>query len=63
MRNADTKRENNRMCDHDDFNIDDIADAFGFFETQIEGERDEDGPGDPSVEDTLKTDLDYLDDE
>lgn len=50
------------MCDFDDdIDIDDIAFGFGFIETQIEGEREGYDPGDPSVEDTLETDLDYLD--
>ena len=51
------------MCDHDDIDIDDIAFGFGFIETQIEGEKEEYDPGDPSPSDTLKTDLDYLNEE
>jgi hypothetical protein len=49
------------MCDNDGIDISDIAHGFGFVETQIEGEKEEQGPGDPEVADTLKTDLDYLD--
>lgn len=50
------------MCDFDN-DIDDIAFAFGFVETQVEGEQEEQGPGYPSPADTLVTDLEYLDDE
>jgi hypothetical protein len=49
------------MGDQDDIDIDDIAFGFGFIETQVEGE-DECDLGDPSVEDTPKIDLDYLED-
>ena len=35
----------------------------GFVETQVEGEKEEQDPGDPSPEDTLQTDLNYLDEE
>ncbi|MEW6291662.1 MAG: hypothetical protein AB1545_17665 [Thermodesulfobacteriota bacterium] len=55
------------MCDNFDDDGIDIEDAArfwgGFVETQVEGEESEQDPGDPSPEDTLKTDLDYLDDE
>lgn len=54
------------MCDDfddDGMDVDDIAFAFGFIESQIEGEREEQDPGDPSPEDTLETDLDYLNEE
>ena len=51
------------MCDDDGIDISDIFHGFGFVETQIEGEKEEQGPGEPSPEDTLETDLDYLDKE
>jgi hypothetical protein len=52
------------MYDYDnDFDVRNIADAFGFFEAMADDERAEDSPGDPSPSDTLKTDLDYLDEE
>ena len=49
------------MCDDDFF--EDAAFWGGFVETQIEGEKDDQDPGDPEVADTLETDLDYLDEE
>jgi hypothetical protein len=51
------------MCDDDGMDVDDIAFAFGFVDTMIEGEKKEQDPEDPSPADTLKTDLDYLDEE
>lgn len=44
-----------------DIDIDDRAFVFGFIETQVESEDEVELP-DPSVEDTLKIDLDYLED-
>lgn len=49
------------MCDDDFF--DDAAFWGGLALTQSDGEREEQDPGDPSPEDTLATDLDYLDEE
>jgi hypothetical protein len=52
------------MCDFDDdIDIEDAAFWGGFVQTQAESEENEQDPGDPSPEDTLKTDLDYLDEE
>ena len=49
------------MCDDNFF--DDAKFWGGYAETQIEGEKEEQGPGDPSPDDILETDLDYLDEE
>ena len=55
------------MCgeffDDDGIDLEDAAFWGGFAWTQVEGEKEEQDPGDPSPEDTLKTDLDYLDEE
>ncbi len=53
------------MCDNfddDGFDVEDAAFWLGFIETQIEGETEELGCGDPA-EDDLETDLDYPDKE
>lgn len=52
------------MCDNfddDGINLEDAAFWGGFVQTQVEGEEPEQDIGDPSPEDTLVTDLDYLD--
>ena len=54
------------MCDDfddDGFDLEDAAFWGGFVETQVEGEKEDQEQSDPSPEDTLKTDLDYLDEE
>ena len=54
------------MCDNfddDGIDLEDVIFWGGFVETQVEGEEAEQSPGDPSPEDTLATDLDYLADE
>jgi hypothetical protein len=54
------------MCDNfddDGIDIEDAAFWGGFVQTQVEGEEPEQDHGDPSPEDTLATDLDYLDEE
>ena len=54
------------MCDDfddDRFDLEDAAFWGGFALTQLDGEENCQDPGDPSPEDTLATDLDYLNDE
>ena len=48
------------MCDNfddDGIDLEDAAFWGGFAWTQVEGEKEEQDPGDPSPEDTLETDL------
>ena len=48
------------MCDDNFF---ENASFWGGLAWTIEGEKEEQDPGDPSPADTLETDLDYLDEE
>ena len=51
------------MCDDNGIDLEDAAFWGGLAWSHAEAEKEEQDPGDPSPADTLKTDLDYLDEE